>query len=234
MDPESFHVPRKNPKFKISEIGPSKKWQNLWRESAALQSLFIRARDSDDSEPWAGISLQRPCTDEHQTKPGTLHFGLWIHPQRAEISDEQMAAIKLRLIGRIDALFVELGGLHGWLAQCDWAPRFSTADENEYTPYEAAYSLDSPGTEKSLSTTSYMHAAWCRRCLRGIGETVWLGASLGRRISNQARSSIVEVQAVGSGLRLGVPTIRELPELEAALKPLLPPAQAHPDGRSSR
>jgi hypothetical protein len=153
---------------------------------------------------------------------GTVHLAFWRQclPDGASEAAERDA--QRRLTALIDSVFETTEGLHGWISRWDWIPRFTMAEENNYTPYEEAYAMDSPSAEPDGSG-GYMDVKWCRRHLRGLGERIWLGSPMLERIDRDRLTAIATITELGpSSARLDLLPAVELRQLEELLIPILP------------
>jgi len=202
----------------LADVGPSKKWQKFFQTPANLQSLFIDLVD-ERGQALAGINMQRPNT--HGGTRATIHLSLWWTRLQSDIDAE----VRGRMARLIHQVFTTLSGLQGWLAEWDWVPLFSTADDNNYTPYEDAYGLTRSYDEGPVDQAGgFMSSGWCKGTLRGLGSPLWLGRDLLAWISRHELEQVARVQEVGPfGVR--VETAPEgLPQLEAVLERVLPQA----------
>lgn len=218
MNPASFNIPKKKSVLPVAEIGTGKKWLSLFRKSKALLSLFVEVVDEQTGKPRSGAAVQRAWGDTRET----LHVSFWVDAPADGAATGVVNADREFLTELIDAAFSRMTGLQGWVAHWDWVPRFSTGDENEYTPYEDVYSLG-PANESTVGAGGFMMRAWCSRYLRGLSERLWLGKALRARISEAELASVARTTAIGpSALRLDLLPGLGLNPLEMVLRPILP------------
>jgi hypothetical protein len=220
MNPKTFHVPRKKQTLPLEEIGIGKKWRKLLAKPSAVQSLFLQIVSDETETAVAGASVQRTFEDDGDVA-GTIHLAFWCRCSSELDSDRVDRQLRQRLVRLIDSAFETMDGLQGWIARWDWMPRFTLAEENNYTPYEHAYYIDS--TEPIDDTGGYMDEKWCNRYLRGLGHQLWLGESLLDRIDRERLTDVARVADVGtSSARLNLADDVALAQLEETLVPILP------------
>ena len=111
------------------------------REAGAIQSLFFQVA-RDETEILAGRGL-RPTNMRGAT---ATWQGRFISPFGADACRTASRRkpdrdARQRLTMLIDSAFETMDGLQGWIARWDWIPRFTMAEENNYTPYEDAYAI---------------------------------------------------------------------------------------------
>jgi hypothetical protein len=224
MNPRTFHVPRKKQTFRPEAIGAGKKWQKLFAKPGAIQSMFfLVAQDEADSLLGlsGGASIQRTCEDDRDVA-GTIHLAFWRRGLPDGESEEANRDARRCLTMLIDSVFETTVGLQGWIARWDWIPRFTMAEENNYTPYEEAYAMGSPSAEPEDGSGDYMDEQWCRRHLRGLSERIWLGQPLLERINRNRLAAIAAVTDLGpSSARFDLLPGVELRRLEESLIPIL-------------
>jgi hypothetical protein len=154
---------------------------------------------------------------------GTIHLAFWRRCLPDGESEEAERDARRRLTMLIDSVFETKDGLQGWIARWSWVPRFSMAEENNYTPYEGAYAMGSPSAEPEDGSGGYMDVKWCCRHLRGLSERIWLGPPLLARIDRDRLAAIATVTDLGpSSARFDLLPGVELRGLEELLIPILP------------
>ncbi len=222
MVPPVFRVPRRKSTLTMNEVGIANKWRKMFDQSPSLQSLFLQVVDDGAGKAWAGASIQRMCDDAARSAAGTIHVAFWFESP-LDGRAEELDASRERLTYLIDSTFDTLAGLQAWVARWDWVPRFSMAEENDYTPYEDACSLGSPSAESDRAAGSYMLQEWCRRRLRGLSERLWLSASLVANIDREKLRTVANMTNIGpNSIRVDLHNGEQLNRLEQALEPILP------------
>ena len=132
---------------------------------ARFRASSFRLPGKRQKSSLAGASVQRTCEDSDGNVEGTIHLAFWRRCLPDGESEEAERDARRRLTILIDSAFETMDGLQGWIARWDWIPRFTMAEENNYTPYEDAYAMGSPSAEPEDGSGGYMDVKWCRRHL---------------------------------------------------------------------
>jgi len=133
--------------------------------------------------------------------------GLWFDTLADEETNRELELAAGRLV---DRLFQDNGGVQAAVGRWDWRPVPGTMDR---TPYETAC-----GIHGQITTMR----AWCRRWLRAVTPTMWLGPTLLVHLADAPLDEVVDVAPVGTGVRLTLHEGTTLRALEQALAPCLP------------
>jgi hypothetical protein len=209
---------KRKAQLSLADVGPSKKWQKFFQTPAALQSLFIEVVN-DKGQAFAGVNIQRPNT--YSAARATIHLSLWWVRLGSDIDGD----MRDRMVRLVDQVFTTLPGLQGWLAEWDWTPLFSTADDNNYTPYEDAYGLSRSFDEGPIDEAGgFMSRGWCKGTLRGLGSPLWLGRDLLAFISRPELEKVARVQEIGPFAVRVETAADDLRQLEEVLERILPRA----------
>lgn len=220
MNSETLHVPKRRFTLKVNELVAAKKWQRLFAQPKVLQTLRVTCATKDGVE-LGGATVQQPCFDDLPRGEGTTHLAFWIAADSSHGNDEELDARRRQLVDVVDRAFHDLHAFQAWVSHWDWAPRFSSADENEYTPYEEAYSVGSIGVEDWPCRC--MMREWCETHLRAVAEDLWLGPSLMNLVSSISLEGVARTTRTGaSSARLELLKSGSLNDLERHLRPILP------------
>jgi hypothetical protein len=217
MNPNSFNCPKRKSEVPLTKIDGGKKWSKLFTKADAMLGLFFELVDGETGKPLGGGAVQRTWDSRE-----TIHLSFWLECAASSAESEAVQPARERLTGLIFSAFTTSTGLQGWVAQWGWKPRFSTGDENDYTPYEDAVGL-TRAVEGPLGEGGFMMRKWRGRYLRGLSERLWLGPALLAHVDRDHFRGIAQLTPVGAtSLRLDVSSMLELKRLEESLRPILP------------
>lgn len=136
------------------------------------------------------------------------HVVLWLSLdglEPAAVSRAEKLAAEI-----LDALIDGAKGLQAFVARWAWAPSLHRVIAN---PYEAVCGIPSEYVTDR---------AWNGRFLRAVGEQIWLGHDLMKRLASVDLDSVAEVETLGAATRLRLREGRTLDDLESLLAPILP------------
>jgi hypothetical protein len=139
------------------------------------------------------------------------HLGLWMDVRGASAEAARGAAVRLGDL--VDEAMAAGAGIQAILGRWAWQPAFGA----DCTPYEQAC-----GVHGQCTTLR----EWCTRYLHGVTDRVWLGPALLARVDRGALSQVATLEDAGAGARVELQEGRALADLERALEPILPTADA--------
>jgi hypothetical protein len=139
------------------------------------------------------------------------HVGLW--RELVGLSPEEAARTESRLRELVDAAASRGPLIQAVVARWPWRPHLGVG----LTPYESAN-----GVGPLLGTLR----EWCVRYVHAVTPSVWLGPKLLSHVDRSALSAVANVTALGDVARVDLAGGHALDELERALDPILPRAEA--------
>jgi hypothetical protein len=143
----------------------------------------FRRRDSIVPHEIGGLALLSDAVDGRDA----THLGIWLNLER--VDGELGARFRTMVLDSIDVLAASSDFLQGFVARWAWQ-----TVSLFLTPFERVL-----GIEPSDGPT---RAAHCACCLRGAGETVWLGPALRARVEVSAPPKTIETSALGASVRV--------------------------------
>jgi hypothetical protein len=217
MNPDTLHVPRKKVRIGFDEIRNGKKWDRLFAKPQQLQSLLVNVC-VDDGAPIGGVTIQRAIQDEVPTGEGTVHLGIWVR-SAGDNSSTDIERDRTQFTSLMDSLFSSLPGLQAWTANWDWVPRFTMAEENNYTPYEDATSIYLIRQRPCIN----LETAWCGRYLRAVSQQMWLSRTLLQYVDRDSlRGMVNETPLDNDSIRIDLLPNCHPTHLEDVLSPVIP------------